>query len=75
MDTRITELDNGLRVVTTRLPAAQSASVNIFVGAGSRYEHRRINGVSHYLEHMLFKGTEKRPEAVEISALIEGAGG
>lgn len=75
MDTRTTTLGNGLRVLTTRMPHAQSASINIFVGAGSRYEHRRINGVSHYLEHMLFKGTEKRPEAVMISTAIEGAGG
>ncbi len=75
MDTRITDLPNGLKVVTTSMPAAQSASINIFVGAGSRYEHRRINGVSHYLEHMLFKGTQKRPEAVMISTAIEGAGG
>jgi len=75
MNTQITTLGNGLRVVTTAMPGAQSASVNIFVGAGSRYESKRLNGVSHYLEHMLFKGTEKRPEAIMISEAIEGAGG
>lgn len=75
MDTHIATLFNGLRVVTTEMPSAQSVSVNIFVGTGSRYEDRRISGISHYLEHMLFKGTEKRPQASMISEAIEGAGG
>ena len=72
---RIATLDNGLRVVTTSIPTAQSASTAFFVGVGSRGEDRRNNGVSHYLEHMLFKGTERRPTAPEISQAIEGAGG
>ena len=75
MNVHTNTLDNGLRVVTTEMPSAQSASVNIFVGAGSRYETKRINGASHFLEHMLFKGTNKRPQAVMISEAIEGAGG
>ena len=62
MNVHTNTLDNGLRVVTTEMPSAQSASVNIFVGAGSRYETKRINGASHFLEHMLFKGTNKRPK-------------
>ena len=65
----------GLRVVTTPLPAAQGVSASFFVGVGSRSEDRRTNGVSHYLEHMLFKGTETRPTAAGISEAIEGAGG
>ena len=71
----ISTLDNGLRIVTTPIPTAQSASVAFFVGVGSRGEERRTNGVSHYLEHMLFKGTTQRPTAPEISEAIEGAGG
>ena len=71
----ISTLDNGLRVVTTSIPTAQSASTAFFVGVGSRGEDRRTNGVSHYLEHMLFKGTTRRPTAPEISQAIEGAGG
>src|SRR5688572_22322510 len=74
MNTKITTLSNGLRVVTTEMPM-QSVSVNIFVGTGSRYEERRLNGASHYLEHMLFKGTHKRPQALIISEAIEGAAG
>jgi predicted Zn-dependent peptidase len=71
----ISTLGNGMRVVTTPVPTAQSVSVNVFVGVGSRGEERRTNGVSHYLEHMLFKGTERRASAIEIAEAIEGAGG
>ncbi len=72
---QIDTLDNGLRVVTTPMPTAQSVNVCIFVGVGSRMEARRTNGICHYLEHMLFKGTTKRPTALDISQAIEGAGG
>ena len=57
------------------MPTAQSANVCIFVGVGSRMEERRTNGICHYLEHMLFKGSAKRPTALAISEAIEGAGG
>lgn len=72
---QIATLANGMRVVTTPIPTAQSASVNVFVGVGSRAEARQVNGVSHYMEHMLFKGTTKRPNAIIIAGEIEGAGG
>lgn len=75
IDWEISTLDNGLRVVTSTVPTAQSVSVNVFVGVGSRAEDPRTNGVSHYLEHMMFKGTERRPTAIEIAEAIEGAGG
>jgi predicted Zn-dependent peptidase len=68
-------LSNGLRIVTTPVPTAQSVSVNIFVGIGSRGEERRTNGLSHYIEHMLFKGTPRRPDSTVIAEAIEGAGG
>src|SRR3989304_8396709 len=71
----IDKLENGLRVVTTPVPTAQSVSVNVFVGVGSRAEEPRTNGLSHYLEHMMFKGTEQRPTAIDIAEAIEGAGG
>jgi predicted Zn-dependent peptidase len=70
-----TVLPNGLRIVTAELPHVRSASVSFFVGAGSRYEHDEQAGVSHFLEHMLFKGTERRPTPREIAEEIEGAGG
>jgi len=71
----IDTLKNGLRVVTTPVTTAQSVSVNVFVGVGSRFEQRRVNGISHYIEHMLFKGTTKRPDAIQIAEAIEGSGG
>ena len=71
----ISHLASGLRVVTTPVPTAQSVSVNVFVGAGSRGEEARTKGLAHFLEHMVFKGTEKRPTAIDIAEAIEGAGG
>ena len=75
IDSEITTLDNGLRVLTASIPTAQAASVAFFVGVGSRGERPHTNGLSHYIEHMLFKGTERRPTATQISEAIEGAGG
>ncbi len=68
-------LPNGLRVVVTSIPHSQAAVLAAYVGVGSRDEARDTLGLSHYLEHMLFKGTESRPEPTAISAAIEGAGG
>ena len=70
-----TVLKNGLRVVSSTMPHTRSVSVGLYVAAGSRYEHDEIAGVSHFLEHMLFKGTTRRPTAQEISEEIEGVGG
>ncbi len=68
-------LSNGMRVVVTAIPHSQAAVLAAYVGVGSRDEARATLGLSHYLEHMLFKGTESRPEPAAISAAIEGAGG
>ena len=70
-----TLLANGLRVLTISMPSLESATVLVMVGAGSRYERRENNGISHFLEHMAFKGTQKRPSAMDISSLIDGMGG
>jgi predicted Zn-dependent peptidase len=70
-----TVLDQGLRVVTTPLPHSLAASISIFLGAGSRYEPDEVGGISHFIEHMLFKGTESRPTPKEVSEAIEGVGG
>ena len=68
-------LKNGLRVITIPMPSFESATVMVMVGAGSRYETPQNNGISHFLEHMAFKGTKKRPNAKVISELIDGIGG
>jgi predicted Zn-dependent peptidase len=70
-----TILDNGLRILTTPMPHTRSVSVGIFTGVGSRYEAEAERGISHFIEHMVFKGTERRPSAQQISEAIEGLGG
>ena len=70
-----TILPNGLRVLSSTMPHVRSVSTGIFVGAGSRYEDDAVAGASHFLEHMLFKGTAKRPEPQMISSAIESVGG
>ena len=70
-----TTLDNGLRVITTVMPQTRSVSICIFVGVGSRYETELQAGVSHFIEHLCFRGTTKRTSAREISEAIEGVGG
>ncbi|MFC1907869.1 M16 family metallopeptidase [Chloroflexota bacterium] len=70
-----TTLDNGLRVITATMPHTHSVSICIFVGIGSRYETDTEAGVSHFIEHLLFKGTSKRTTARAISEAIEGVGG
>src|SRR2546427_12549805 len=67
-------LDSGLRVVTEHLPGLRSAAVGFWVGTGSRDEPESIAGASHFLEHLLFKGTESR-NAAEIAEAVESCGG
>jgi predicted Zn-dependent peptidase len=71
---RRTVLPGGLRVITESLPAVRSASIGIWAGVGSRDEDAAHGGATHYLEHLLFKGTARR-SALEISAEIEAVGG
>jgi len=70
-----TTLDNGLRLITSTMPHTRSVSISIFIGTGSRYESEAEAGISHFIEHLLFKGTEKRTTAREIAEAIEGVGG
>ena len=68
-------LDQGLRILTSTMPHTRSVSVGFFIGAGSRYETKQENGITHFIEHMLFKGTTKRATARDIAVAIEGVGG
>ena len=68
-------LDNKLRVLTSTMAHTQSVSMVICVGAGSRYESDELAGVSHFIEHLPFKGTESWPTARAVSEAIEGVGG
>lgn len=68
-------LKNGLGLITIPMPQVESMTALIGVGAGSRYETLRTNGISHFFEHMTFKGSKKRPTALDISTAIEAIGG
>ncbi|PRY83378.1 M16 family metallopeptidase [Donghicola tyrosinivorans] len=67
-------LSNGFRIVTEHMPGLESAAIGIWVTAGARHERVEQNGIAHFLEHMAFKGTEKRT-ALEIAEVIEDVGG
>lgn len=68
-------LPNGLRVLTKRLANTQAVTVLVLVGAGSRYETKKNNGISHFLEHMFFKGAKKYKSAKDVSGAIDAVGG
>ncbi len=70
----ISRLENGLTVATAEMPHMRSVSVGLWLGIGARYEPAPLSGVCHFIEHLLFKGTEKR-SAKEISQAVEGIGG
>ncbi|WP_434619800.1 M16 family metallopeptidase [Tabrizicola sp. M-4] len=74
MSLKITTLSNGFRIVTEDMPGLLSASAGIWVTAGGRHERAEQNGIAHFLEHMAFKGTEKR-SALRIAEEIEDVGG
>jgi predicted Zn-dependent peptidase len=70
-----TTLDNGLRLVTESMLHTRSVAISFFMGTGSRYETDRQAGISHFIEHMCFKGTKKRPTSTDVCTVIEGVGG
>ncbi len=74
LHTKIT-LANGLRVIVAPMPHVRSVTVSVYIGAGSRYETPAESGISHFIEHLCFKGTAKRPSAQLISEAIDGVGG
>ncbi|HVM60359.1 MAG TPA: pitrilysin family protein [Verrucomicrobiae bacterium] len=70
----ITQLPSGVRVATAEMAHMESVSVGVWVGVGGRYEPARLSGASHFIEHLLFKGTARR-SAKQISQTVEGIGG
>ncbi len=69
------QLENGLKIVKIHLPSFHSATNFLTIRSGSRYENKNNNGIAHFLEHMVFKGTEKYPDTKTIAEVIEGVGG
>ena len=72
---KIIKLENNLRIVIEEMPYMKSVAIVFGIGAGSRYEVQKHQGISHLIEHMLFKGTTRRKSTLEISQVIEGIGG
>ncbi len=70
-----TTFKNGLRLITVPLKNSKSYTVLILVGTGSKYETKEINGISHFLEHMFFKGTAKRKSTLKIAEVLDRVGG
>jgi predicted Zn-dependent peptidase len=68
-------LKNGLRIITVPQEKTLAATVLILVGTGSKYEKKELNGISHFLEHMFFKGTKKRPSPLSIAEELDKVGG
>jgi len=70
-----TTLNNGLRLITSTMPHSHSVSICVFLAVGSRYETEAEAGISHFIEHLCFKGTSKRATPRDIAVAIEGVGG
>jgi predicted Zn-dependent peptidase len=70
-----TTFKNGLRLITAPMKDTNTVTVIVAVAAGSKYESKKINGLSHFLEHMFFKGTKKRPKTKDIAELLDAVGG
>ena len=70
-----TTLKNGLRVISVPQKNAEAVTVLVLVGTGSKYETREISGISHFLEHMYFKGTEKRKRPIDVAEALDKVGG
>jgi predicted Zn-dependent peptidase len=75
MNYKKTSLKNGLRILTVPMQETQTVTVVAMVGVGSRYESEKEAGLSHFIEHMFFKGTERRPTALSISEELDAIGG
>lgn len=75
MNYKKTTLKNGLRLITAPMKDTQTATVMVMVGVGSRYENDKERGISHFIEHMMFKGTKKRPNTQIIANELDAIGG
>ncbi len=74
LDYQLSTFNNGLKLITAPLANTRAVTVLFLAGVGSRYEPKTLNGLSHFLEHMFFKGTEKRPTNLEIAKALDAVG-
>lgn len=75
MNYKIHRLSSGLKVLITPMPSLESVTTTVWVKTGSRNENPKVAGISHFLEHMVFKGSKKRPKARDISSAVDAIGG
>lgn len=75
MNFKVNSLSNGIRILTVPMASLESVTATVWVKTGSRNEEEKIGGISHFLEHMVFKGSEKRPSAKAISEAVDSIGG
>jgi predicted Zn-dependent peptidase len=75
MNFSLSKLKNGLNLLAVPIPGLASATLTVWTKTGSRLEEARINGISHFLEHMVFKGSNKRPTSKEIFGAVDAIGG
>lgn len=67
-------MENGLTIIDISLASTETVALNVLIGSGARHETKDLNGVAHFLEHMMFKGTKKRETALEIASELDGLG-
>jgi predicted Zn-dependent peptidase len=75
MNYKLHTMPSGLRIITVPMPSLESVTLTVWVKTGSRNEEKRVGGISHFLEHMVFKGSPKRPTAKDISQAVDAIGG
>ncbi|MBM2820546.1 MAG: peptidase protein [Candidatus Berkelbacteria bacterium] len=74
LDYKVSTFNNGLKLITAPLANTKAVTVLFLVSVGSRYEDKKISGISHFLEHLFFKGTKKRPTTLDISKTLDSVG-
>src|SRR3989304_5826186 len=75
MNFSLKTLPNGLRILAVPIAGLASATITVWVKVGSRMEEARVNGISHFLEHLAFKGSKKRPASKDIFGAVDAIGG
>lgn len=74
LDYKLTKFSNGLKLITAPMANTKAMTILFLVGTGSRYEPKNLSGISHFLEHLFFKGTKKRPTTLAIAQTLDGVG-
>ncbi|MEK7142814.1 MAG: pitrilysin family protein [Patescibacteria group bacterium] len=74
LDYKLTKFDNGLKMITAPMTNTKAVTILFLIGTGARYEPKKLNGISHFLEHLFFKGTKQRPTTLAIAQTLDSVG-